>query len=59
MNAFETFLLDFFKAAVATAPSILPIFVHSPNGIAVLNASEEFAGALTQQLAQPPATPTK
>jgi hypothetical protein len=56
MNAFETFLLNLGKAAIATAPSALPIFVHSSNGIAIANVSEEFLAAFLS-MAQASATP--
>ncbi len=54
MNAFEKILL----ALLATASVSAPIFVHSPNGIAVLNVSEAlFANILSEFAPKPPAVP--
>jgi hypothetical protein len=58
MNAFETFLLDFAKGAVAVAPEILPIFMANAKGIAILNVSDELIQAAMSQIGTPAGTPT-
>jgi hypothetical protein len=62
MNPFESFLLNFTKAAIVTAPAALPIFVHSSNAIAIANVSEDFLAAFlsmvqTTQTPAPAAAP--
>ena len=56
MNPFETFLLNFGKAAIIAAPAALPLFVHSTKGVAIANVSEDFLMAFVQ-MAQPAQTP--
>ena len=55
MNAFEKFLLGL----ISVGAGVAPIFIHSANGTAILNASEElFAAILSKTTAPtvPPAT---
>lgn len=49
MKAFEAIML----ALLATAAKDAPIFVHSTQGIAILNTSTDFLGAVIQQFATP------
>lgn len=47
MNAFEKLLLGFLQVA----PSIVPIFVHSNQGILIANASEITLASVLAQFA--------
>lgn len=53
MNFFERLILGLLSAA----PAVVPIFVHSPHGIVVANASEALLAGVLQQFAPtaPPA----
>lgn len=51
MNAFEKVLLGI----LATATTAAPIFVHSPQGLVVLNASEQLLANILVQFQQPKA----
>lgn len=55
MNPFEKILLGILSAA----PSTIPVFVHSPQGIAIVNASEILLAAILAQFHNPapPAPP--
>lgn len=57
MNPFESFLLDFGKAAIVTAPAALPIFVHSGNAVAIANVSEDFLEAFMSMVQATQAAP--
>jgi hypothetical protein len=52
MNAFEKIIMGI----LAVAPAEIPIFVHSPGAIAIVNASEILIGSILQQFA-PKSTP--
>jgi hypothetical protein len=52
MNNFEKLLLGL----LAAVPSTVPVFIHSPHGIAIANASEILLASVLQQFATP-ATP--
>jgi hypothetical protein len=56
MNTWEKNLLAFLLSATE---NLVPIFVHSKNGVAVVNASEPLVTSLVQSLAAPaaPAAP--
>ena len=54
INTFEKILLDVLKGGEIAAP----IFIHSPGGIAILNASEEGLAALLGQFGKKMMTPT-
>ena len=56
MNKFETVLLDILKGLLVGGQVAGPIFVHSAQGFAVPNASEEVVSAILQ--AVPIAVPT-
>lgn len=53
MNTFEKILLDILKGGEIAAP----IFIHSPGGIALLNASEEGLAALLAHFGKKMMTP--
>lgn len=47
-----------FLGLLAAAPAIAPVFIHSPQGLLVLNASETLlAGVLSEFAPKPPAAP--
>ncbi|MDP9024314.1 MAG: hypothetical protein M3N13_02915 [Candidatus Eremiobacteraeota bacterium] len=53
MNAFEKLFLGFLDAA----PAVVPIFVHSPQGLLVLNASEILLAGVLARFAPKAAAP--
>jgi len=53
MNSWENALLQFIVAAAETE---LPLFIHSKQGVAVLNVSEPLANALVTALSSTPST---
>jgi hypothetical protein len=53
MTKFESFLLTFAKAVVTASPAVAPIFIHSQQGVAVFNASEELSGAFVEAFTPP------
>jgi hypothetical protein len=54
MNNFEKLLLGL----LAAVPSTVPVFIHSPHGIAIANASEILLASVLQQFAAQPAATT-
>lgn len=50
MNFFEKLILGL----VSAAPAAVPIFVHSPHGLVIANASEALLAGVLQQFAPPP-----
>jgi hypothetical protein len=54
MSTFEKILL----AIATTAEAELPIFVHSNQGLMILNAGETLLGNILQAFAPAPAAPT-
>ena len=52
LNFFEKFLISLIQAA----PAVLPLFVHSQHGIAIVNASEAVLGAALSKAATPSTT---
>lgn len=52
MNAFEKFLLGLLSAA----PAVGPVFIHSPQGSMIFNASEALIAGVAAQFA--PKQPT-
>jgi hypothetical protein len=54
MSKFEHFLLALVKGVVAAAPLAAPIFIHSPQGVMIFNASEALSAGILQQFAAPP-----
>ena len=55
MNFFETFLRDL----IIGGSIVAPIFIHSAQGVAILNASETGLAAILQAHAQTQATKTQ
>lgn len=55
MSKFETVLLDILKVALAGGEILGPVFVHSAQGIAILNASEELVSAVPTLITPAPA----
>lgn len=53
MNFFEKFVL----AMLAAAEAEVPLFVHSAQGVVVLNASENIVNGLVASLATPAPAP--
>lgn len=53
MNAFEKILLGL----ISVAPAVTPIFVHSAQGLLVLNASETVLAGVLAQFAPKPVAP--
>lgn len=49
MNAFEKIILGL----LAAAPSTLPVFVHSTQGLVIANASETLLASILEQFQKP------